>query len=158
MIIKSFPIPSFSIFLDIDKTISNIIHTHAHIYISVCVCVCVCLYSWSRPVFFYIVTGFFAQNLSIYLSKKICLDNVLWTSIVPIKENSFIYKKQKQTISSRNYYWCRLRIWSSASCKYTRRSRILLLNLKLAVIDIVLYINIYKIERMSFKEKELSQL
>ena len=31
---------------------------------------------------------------------------------------------KKQTISSRNDYWCRLHRWSSAACKYTTSSQI----------------------------------
>ena len=49
----------------------------------------------------------------------ICLDFVLQTSVAPMNEKDFLQKGKKYTISSRNYYWCRLREWSWASFKHT---------------------------------------
>ena len=57
----------------------------------------------------------------------ICQGYVLKTLIDLMKENSFTLKKKKgkkKTISYKNYFWCKLCKWSSASCKYTCSSLI----------------------------------
>ena len=75
-------------------------------------------------IFFDIVASVLQEDTLFEYLFIICLDYVLRTSIVLMKENGFTQKAKKRTIPYTNYYRRRQRRWYSASGKYTKPSRI----------------------------------